>query len=89
MIANIHSQVDYVAYQVAEYTNTDNSARKVNGLQTNSWCSAGAALLGGLIYSLGGGGDNPGPNGTFVSFQIIKFEGSNSVCQKFVLAACH
>ena len=49
---------------MAEYTNTDNSVRKVDGLKTNSWCSAGAALLGGLIYNLGGGGDNPGPNGT-------------------------
>ena len=55
--------MSFVACQVAEYTNTDNSVRKVNGLQTNSWCSAGAALLGGLIYNLGGGGDNYGPNG--------------------------
>ena len=51
------------ACQVAEYSNSDNAVRNVTGLKTNSWCSAGAALLGGLIYNLGGGGDNNGPNG--------------------------
>ena len=41
--------------RAAEYTVSTNTVRNVTGIQTNSWCSAGAAFYGGQVINFGGG----------------------------------
>ncbi|KAK9834905.1 hypothetical protein WJX81_007597 [Elliptochloris bilobata] len=61
---------------------TDTYRNLTSGIQSNSWCSAGGMLPGGLVVDLGGGGDqpNPAPNGGGNNIRLIQ-SCSDGSCQ--------